>query len=104
MDFYLSTPKEVVIVSPADGGGDDARALAREVWTRYLPNKVLVQASESDTRAAESIPLLRERTAVGGRATAYVCEHYACRQPVSTPGELASQLSDDSSSAMSAEG
>jgi uncharacterized protein len=94
-DFYLSTPKEVVIISPSEGGGGDARALAREVWRRYLPNKILVQASERDARAAESIPLLRERTAAGGRATAYVCEHYACRQPVNTPEELASQLSDE---------
>ena len=28
MDFYLSTPKEVVVVSPSEGGADDARALA----------------------------------------------------------------------------
>ena len=103
MDFYLSTPKEVVIVSPSGGGADDARALAREVWRRYLPNKVLVQASESDSRAAELVPLLRKRTAMNGRATAYVCEHYSCKQPVSTPEELASQLSDEAS-AMRAEG
>jgi uncharacterized protein YyaL (SSP411 family) len=103
MDFHLSTPKEVVIVSPADGGDDDALALAREVWARYLPNKVVVRASESDSRAAELVPLLRERKAAGGRATAYVCERYACRRPVNTPEELAEQLSGESS-AMSAEG
>ena len=97
-DFYLSTPKEVVIVSPSEVSGDDgARALAREVWRRYLPNKVLVQTAESDARAPELIPLLRERMAAGGRATAYVCEHYSCRQPVNTPEELAAQLSDEAS-------
>jgi uncharacterized protein len=94
IDLYLSTPKEIVIVSPPSGRGDDARALAREVWKRYLPNKVVVQASESDARAAEAVPLLRERAAVGGRATAYVCEHYACQRPVNTPEELAAQLRD----------
>ncbi len=104
MDFYLSTPKEVVIVSPSEGGSEGARSLAKEVWSRYLPNKVVVQASESDARAAEVVPLLRERMAVGGRATAYVCERYACKQPVNTPVELASQLSDGEASAMRAEG
>ena len=103
MDFYLSTPKEIVIVSPSGGGGDDARVLAREVWTRYLPNKVFVQALEDDRRAAGLIPLLRERTAMNGRATAYVCEQYACKQPVNKPEELAAQLSDEAS-AMRAEG
>jgi uncharacterized protein len=97
IDFYLSTPKEVVIVSPSEPGGEDARALAREVWKRYLPNKVLAQASENDSRAAELIPLLRERTAMNGRATAYGCEHYACRQPVNTPEDLAEQLSEEAS-------
>jgi hypothetical protein len=94
VDFYLSTPKEVAIVSPASGSDDDARSLAREVWRRYLPNKVVARAAEGDARAAELVPLLRDRAAAGGRATAYVCEHYSCRQPVNTPEELAAQLED----------
>jgi uncharacterized protein YyaL (SSP411 family) len=92
VDFYTSTPKEVVIV-PGDDAGQAAR-LTREVWGRYLPNKVVALASGEDG-AAELVPLLRERTAVGGRATAYVCESYACLRPVNTPEELAAQLEGD---------
>jgi uncharacterized protein YyaL (SSP411 family) len=40
----------------------------------------------------EIVPLLRERKMIGGRATAYVCENYACLQPVNEPSELAAQL------------
>jgi uncharacterized protein len=90
MDFYLSTPKEIALIAPA--ASSDALPLAREIWGRYLPNKVVAQVAEGDERAAELIPLLRDRQAVGGRATAYVCENYTCRQPVNTPGELAAQL------------
>ena len=93
LDFYLSTPKEIVVVGQSDA--DDSLALLREVWKRYLPNKVIVQ-SEADEEAGEEaagvVPLLRERTALGGRATAYVCENYSCLQPVTTPAELAAQL------------
>ncbi|HEX3560271.1 MAG TPA: thioredoxin domain-containing protein [Pyrinomonadaceae bacterium] len=96
-DFYLSTPKEVALVSPR--GIPDARPLAREIWSRYLPNKIVAQASEGDDRASELLPLLRERQAIEGRATAYVCENYTCRQPVSTPPELAAQLSGDATQA-----
>ncbi|HEX8353204.1 MAG TPA: thioredoxin domain-containing protein [Pyrinomonadaceae bacterium] len=91
-DFYLSTPKEVVIVAGVDAA--QAEPLKREVWGRYLPNKVVaLAAGEGDAAAAAGlVPLLRERTAVGGRATAYVCENYTCLRPVDTPEELAAQL------------
>ncbi len=89
LDFHLSTPKEIVIV----GEGDDSatRSLAREVWSRYLPNKVVAQ-TRGDAGDAEIVPLLRGRTLIGGRPTAYVCENYACRRPVNDPAELAAQL------------
>ncbi|HJR07174.1 MAG TPA: thioredoxin domain-containing protein [Pyrinomonadaceae bacterium] len=90
LDFYLSTPKEIVVVG--ERGADDSLALLREVWARYLPNKVVAQAAENDAEASSIVPLLRERPALGGRATAYVCENYTCQQPVNTPAELAAQL------------
>jgi len=91
-DFYLSTPKEIVILAPR--GGDDAGPFRREVWGRYLPNKVVVEASEGDESLSGLVPLLRERGALGGKTTAYVCEHYACQQPVNDPAQLAEQLGD----------
>jgi uncharacterized protein YyaL (SSP411 family) len=92
-DFHLSTPKEVVLVTGEDEG--NAQRLRREVWGRYLPNKVVAETPGVDAAAAELVPLLRERNAAGGRATAYVCESYTCLQPVNTPEELAAQLEGD---------
>jgi uncharacterized protein YyaL (SSP411 family) len=91
IDFYLSTPKEIVVV----GEAEQARPLLREVWKRYLPNKAVALSTDVDETAARLVPLLRERTARGGRAAAYVCENYTCLQPVNTPGELAAQLEDN---------
>jgi uncharacterized protein len=90
MDFLLSTPKEVVVITGDDLDG--ARALEREVWSRYLPNKVVALTKGDDARDSELVPLLRGRSAVGGRATAFVCENYSCRLPVNTSQELAAQL------------
>ncbi|MCA1564928.1 MAG: thioredoxin domain-containing protein [Acidobacteria bacterium] len=69
LDFYLSTPKEIVIIGQA--GADDSLALLREVWKRYLPNKVVAQSAENDAEASSVVALLRDRPALGGRATAY---------------------------------
>jgi uncharacterized protein YyaL (SSP411 family) len=91
LDFHLSTPKEIAVVGQVES--EEARALLREVWARYLPNKVVALAAEGDARAAEVIPLLRDRPAINGCATAYVCEHYTCQQPATSAAELASQLS-----------
>ena len=37
---------------------------------------------------ATDVPLLRDRFALDGRATAFVCRDFACRQPVHEPEAL----------------
>jgi hypothetical protein len=91
MDFHLSTPKEIVILGQPDA--QDTKELLRTVWSTYLPNKVVVLSDGKDKRAQELIPLLQDKTMIDGKATAYVCENYACQQPVTTAKELAAQLS-----------
>ncbi|HEU4766543.1 MAG TPA: thioredoxin domain-containing protein, partial [Pyrinomonadaceae bacterium] len=85
IDFLLSTPKEVAVVGETEG---DIEPLLRETWRPYLPNKVVAP----NFTGKSELPLLQDRTPVEGRATAYVCEHYTCKQPVTDPGELAAQL------------
>jgi hypothetical protein len=37
-------------------------------------------------------PLLAGRDPIDGRATAFVCEHFACRQPTTDPTVLRAEL------------
>jgi hypothetical protein len=37
-------------------------------------------------------PLLRDRSAVDGQPTAYVCEHFSCQAPLTDAGALADLL------------
>jgi uncharacterized protein YyaL (SSP411 family) len=91
LDFHLSTPKEIAVIGSAEA--QETRELLREVWTQYLPNKIVAQTGGDDPLALEVVPLLRDRTMIEGRPTAYVCEHYTCQQPVTSATELARQLS-----------
>ena len=94
LDFYLSTPKEIAIIGERET--EETGKLLREVWARYLPNKVVAQTSGQDARAGEVVPLLQKRPMIDGHATAYVCEHFTCQQPVTSAAELARQLSGGS--------
>jgi uncharacterized protein YyaL (SSP411 family) len=90
MDFYVSNPAEIVIVGEATAA--DTTALIDRVHERFLPNKVLICASEADDRARRAIPLLEGRSRLDGRATAYVCRNGTCKLPVDNPDALAEQL------------
>ena len=84
-DFLLSTPKEVAIVGSTP---DDFQPLLAETWRRYLPNKVVAASFGVDV-----IPLLENRSMIDGLPTAYVCENYTCKQPVTDISALREQLS-----------
>ena len=89
LDFHLGPVVEVALVTPRAG---EEGPLAREVFGRYLPNRVVTGMIAGDSAAAAGIPLLEGRSAVDGKATAYVCENYACELPVTEPDALARQL------------
>ena len=64
--------------------------MIRTVFERYLPNKVVVHAA--DKVVDKAIPLLTAKTLVNGRSTAYVCENFTCKRPVTDPETLARLL------------
>ena len=78
--FHLSPVREVALA------GDQPEELARVVRGAFRPHLVMAGGEPGD------VPLLHGRTPVEGRSAAYVCEHFACRAPVTAPDELAALL------------
>jgi hypothetical protein len=89
-DFALGPAKEIVVVWPA---GADPEPLLAPLRTRVLPPHVLV-AGPAATIAALGVlvPPLRDKSPIGSRPTAFVCERGRCELPTSDPGVLAAQL------------
>jgi uncharacterized protein YyaL (SSP411 family) len=85
IERVVTSPIEIAIVG--DPEDERTHALQREVRGRLLPASVTLTGA-----TAEGSPLLAGREARGGAPTAYVCEHYACRQPVTDAEELRAQL------------
>jgi uncharacterized protein YyaL (SSP411 family) len=82
LDFHLSPTREVALI------GEDVLELAAVVRSGYRPHLVLAAGPAGSQRPQ----LLADRPTVDGRAAAYVCESFACRQPVTRPADLAALL------------
>lgn len=74
--FALARPREIVLAGPREDPG--MRALVAAIRRRFLPNAVVMMASEA----------AHPMSAIEGRPTAYVCENYACKLPVSEVAQL----------------
>jgi uncharacterized protein YyaL (SSP411 family) len=66
--------------------GDDTTSLERVVRSKFRPHIVLAGGQP------DGVPLMEGRTPVNGAAAAYVCEQFACKQPVTEPAELEALL------------
>ena len=91
--FAVGRPMEIVLARPSrehaasravESQPDDPgiQEMLRTIHRHFLPSGVVMMATE----AALPMP------PVDGRATAYVCENYACRQPVTDVAALEQEL------------
>jgi len=82
LDLHVGGGREVALAGDAEG----VAALAAVVRERLRPGVVLAGPP------GDGVALMEGRSPVDGRAAAYVCEHFACRLPVTTAGELRDAL------------
>ena len=93
VNYYYDAAKEVVIVAPK-GNKEAASSLVNAFRGRFLPNRIFIVVAEGDELMAmgKLIPLLADKKALKGRATAYFCENKSCRLPTSDPLVFDEQL------------
>jgi len=80
VDFAIGPPMEIALA----GGTGQLLAAYRK---KFLPRTVIA-AGES------TIALLKDRKAIGGKPTAYVCQNLACKQPVTDVAEFEKLLEE----------
>jgi uncharacterized protein YyaL (SSP411 family) len=86
-DLAVHGAVEVALVGGARAPGLDA--LAAEIARHYVPGLALAAGSPGGD---VEVPLLRDRPAREGRATAYVCRGFVCDEPTTDPARLGAQL------------
>lgn len=81
------TLKQIVICGQPDS--EDTASLISCVNSLFLPHKVLMLADgNTEGFLYQRLPLLSSLVAQDDKATAYVCENFACALPVTCPQEL----------------
>ncbi len=92
LDYYLDTPKEIVIVIPDEDA--EAAPFFEKLAHTYLPNKVVIVVREGEQveHMASLLPLVAGKITREGRVTAYVCERRVCKLPTTDPKVFAKQI------------
>ncbi|MGD0524454.1 MAG: thioredoxin domain-containing protein [Polyangiaceae bacterium] len=90
VDRLVRGTVDVVLVGPRNS--DATRALAREVFRAYLPDRVVAWVDPADPRSAEACAVLAEGKPPHAEPVAYVCLGRACSLPMKEPAELAKAL------------
>ncbi len=90
--YSRSEPLHVVIAGGRDADG--TREMVRLLHTRFAPTTVtfLIDSPAVQARLAESLPMVKTMSPIDGKPTAYVCENYACKLPVTDVDQLAKLL------------
>ena len=92
LSHHYGPSREVVVVGKRNA--DDTRRILNVMNRKYLPNHSVI-FKEADTSGTIPIPgaeYLRYYEMKDGKATAYVCENFACRNPATDPADLSSLL------------
>ena len=89
MDFFVHPPPEIAIVGHANAS--DTKALIQTTHTPYFPARVV--AWRDPNQRTPDLPLLEGKIMLDGKATAYVCQNYTCKAPVTKPDVLLTSLS-----------
>jgi uncharacterized protein YyaL (SSP411 family) len=81
----LAGPIEIAVV------GDPAKQDFVTMWHAALmaTSPGVVVAAGAWGSDSDGVPLLRDRSALDGRATAYVCRGFVCQRPTVDPADLA---------------
>ncbi len=78
--FYLRPSREVVVVGHAMD--DQVEKMLDSVQKAFLPDTVVLYKDAHSSELELLAPFTRDMTVQNGNATAYVCEGFACQEPV----------------------
>ena len=93
VDFLNGPSQEIVIAG--NRRQDNTKEMLNLIRSKYLPNSIVLfhEGDEEDATIYEITPFIKNQTVTNGSTTVYVCQNYACEQPVNDIDALNELLS-----------
>lgn len=92
LDYALGPKTEVILVPGTDGS--PPQPLLAELRRHFLPRAQAILYQPGDSRLERLAPIVRGKTAVDGRPTAWVCRDQTCLPPATTVEEMVKRLTE----------
>jgi uncharacterized protein YyaL (SSP411 family) len=88
LDFQLGPAQEIIIAGNADE--PVVNQMLELIHSTFLPNAVVMlhEPDKANSALYDTVPFIKNQTTIGGKATAYVCENYTCKEPVNDIAEF----------------
>jgi len=92
LDYYLGPSREIVLAG--DPAWESSRAMTAAIQRKFQPSKVLLFRAEGDTgkKLADLCPFVEGMKSMDRKATAYLCEGYSCKTPLTDLAALQGAL------------
>lgn len=91
VDFALGGGRSVIVAGEPDQ--PDTEAMLAAVRGTYAPTTVLhLRTTDNARDLAALVPFTAHLAPLEDRATAWLCENYACSPPITDPAELKARL------------
>ncbi len=88
LDYYNNNPKEIAIIGTEVSG--ESNNLVKIFQDGYYPNAVI---SYHNPNKKNILPLIKDKTMIKNKSTAYVCENKQCLRPTNDPILFKQQIS-----------
>jgi len=87
--FMFAENRSYEVVLAGNRDSTDGKAMLHAIRKHFIPNKVVLWQNGTLARIA---PYTKLQKAIGGKATAYICENFQCNLPVTDPQQALKEM------------
>jgi uncharacterized protein YyaL (SSP411 family) len=76
-------PTQEIVIAPGQNG---AGTMLNELRAEYLPNALCVLHDNAEIE--KMIPFVSQQNPIGNKTTAYICQNFTCKSPITNEREF----------------